>query len=198
MKLNKLLSAAAAVITAFSAVSVFPAGAEGLQGAEEVLSDGAFEYDLIDGCYTIKRCTASIVTEIPASRNGVTINAIGDNAFANCKALEDVTINGSNDIGNYVFSGCSALKNINIDLDEKFNGNNLYRCSSLETINNTDPFNADGSPKPEFLGFIKRNMNNVDDNPLINKYVTYCVKETAKDIIRDSMTDMEKVKAIHD
>jgi hypothetical protein len=83
-------------------------------------------------------------------------------------------------------------------LDEKFNGNNLYRCSSLETINNIDPFNADGSPKPEFLGFIKRNMNNVDDNPLINKYVTYCVKETAKDIIRDSMTDMEKVKAIHD
>lgn len=166
-------------------------------GEKAVCGMGAEELTLPDGKVSIGESAFSDCGNLKKLTISDSAH-IGDNAFANCKALEDVTINGSNDIGNYVFSGCSALKNINIDLDEKFNGNNLYRCSSLETINNTDPFNADGSPKPEFLGFIKRNMNNVDDNPLINKYVTYCVKGTAKDIIRDSMTDMEKVKAIHD
>ena len=70
MKLNKLLSAAAAIAAALSSLAAFPAGAEGLQGPDDVLSDGAFIYDLVDGCYTIKRCTASIVTDLRIGMSG--------------------------------------------------------------------------------------------------------------------------------
>ena len=76
--MNKLLSAAAAFLTAVSVFTAFPVCADELQSAEDVLQDGAFIYEVNDGSYTITKCIASIVTEIPAIRNGVSITAIGE------------------------------------------------------------------------------------------------------------------------
>ena len=48
MKKNKLLSALSAAIMAFSALALPTAYADQLQSAEEVLSDGAFEYETVE------------------------------------------------------------------------------------------------------------------------------------------------------
>lgn len=134
----------------------------------------------------------------------VTINdspKIGTLAFEGCTSLESVSIKGSPELDSFVFFGCNALKNIDIDLSTDFNDPNgtcFAGCFSLETINGENVFNEDGSPKDKYKDFIERNFTSANNNGIINNYVLYRVHQALSECITDDMTEMEKLKAIHD
>lgn len=63
-----------------------------------------------------------------------TVTSVGDSAFAKCKNLTDVSLNGLNEIGYAMFTKCSSLKNIDLTgvtsmMDEAFSG-----CESLVRV----------------------------------------------------------------
>ena len=112
--------------------------------------------------------------------------------------LESVTFNCDPDIDFSTFWDCPSLKNINISLDKDINGQAFYGCHQLMTINGESPIRDDGSIKPEYLDFIKRNFNNADGIGFIDKYTEYCVKKTVSETVTEDMPDIVKVKALHD
>ena len=122
-------------------------------------------------------------------------------AFENCDKLENVTFTGRPTLDGFTFIGCDSLKNIDCDMKQGFNdvnGSCFAGCFSLETINGEQVFNSDGSPVEKYREFIENEFRYSNNNGIINKYVLYRVRETLKEIITDDMTDMEKIKAIHD
>ena len=119
-------------------------------------------------------------------------------AFRSCKQLENVTFEGSAEMDRDVFENCPSLKNINIDINQPFNIQPFKGCTALETINGESPFNEDGSPKDEYKDFIEKNFYDAENNGIINKYVNYRVKELVAETITDDMTDIQKIKALHD
>lgn len=73
-----------------------------------------FTFDSITGTITKYTGTAADV-EVPASIGGVTVKAIGDDAFTNNTALEKVSLPSSvASIGEDAFWSCSSLKRIDI------------------------------------------------------------------------------------
>ena len=135
MKIKKLLAGA---LSAFI-VSVFPSAAvfaDDLEGPEDVLSDGAFEYEIKDGGYIITKCTASIITKIPDIQNGVPVVAIGDEAFAGCSGISELTIPETvKTIGNNAFVSCTSLKKLTLPAGLESLGENAFAgCSMLESV----------------------------------------------------------------
>ena len=112
--------------------------------------------------------------------------------------LEEVTFKGDADIAYSAFWECSSLKNVNISTDQSISGETFNDCPELMTINGESPVNDDGSLKPEYEDFIKSNFKKANNIGFINKYVMYCVKKTVAETVTEDMSDMEKVKAIHD
>lgn len=136
MKLKRLFAAAGAAVICFAA---FPAGAvfaEQPKSAEDILSDGAFEYVVVDGGYKISKCTASIITEIPAVRNGVPVIAIGENAFAGFTGASDLVIPDSiKTIETKAFYGCTTVKSLTLSKNLKSIGDGAFLgCSGIESV----------------------------------------------------------------
>jgi hypothetical protein len=136
MKLNKLISAAAAVFTALSSLASFPAFADDRLSIEQELTDGSFIYEVVDGSYTITKCTATIVKEVPAIRNGVSITAIGDGAFSGCVSISSLELPDSiKSIGNSAFAGCTGLKEITLPARlEKLGEYAFMGCNKLNSV----------------------------------------------------------------
>ena len=109
MKINKfiaMLGAAAMLLPASSALTVSAARNDGL---DDILTDGAFEYLNVDGGYKITKCSATIITKIPAVVNGVPVVSIGENAFATFTGIEDLVIPDSvKTIEKNAFYACAA------------------------------------------------------------------------------------------
>ena len=133
MKISKLLSSAAAVITALTSLAGFTANGEGALSVESELSDGAFAYEVVDGSYTIVKCTATIVTSVPAIRNGVSITAIGDNAFAFCIRIQGIELPTTMFfIGDRAFFHCTDLRVIQMPKTLTTIGESAFEgCTSL-------------------------------------------------------------------
>ena len=136
MKKNKLLSALSAAVMAFSTLALPTAYADQLQSAEEVLSDGAFEYETVDGGYKITKCTASIITEIPSLRNGVAVVEIGKNAFAGFTGVTDLVIPDSvKVIGENAFYGCTNVKTLTLPRNlTTIDDGAFASCTALESV----------------------------------------------------------------
>lgn len=110
---------------------------------------------------TITKCDTSISGDlvIPAEIDGVTVTAIGNNAFYQCNKLTDVTVpesvttignqafyvckklenvticNGVTSIGNGAFGVCTAMTDISIPDSVTSIGNDaFYYCSKLESV----------------------------------------------------------------
>lgn len=138
--LKKIMNKLAAVFAAgVTAVCCLPSGAfaDELQGAEEPLYDGSFYYELNDDhTYTITKCVAITVTEVPSIRNGTAITRIGEGAFANCTGIGGLTIPDSvTEIEKNAFYDCPALKKITLPRKLKSLGDHaFFGCSSLESI----------------------------------------------------------------
>ena len=136
MKISKLLSSAAAVITALTSLAGFPVRAEDALSVESELTDGAFVYEVVDGSYTIVKCTATVVTSVPAVRNGVSITAIGDGAFSGCTGISEIDLPDSiKSIGDNAFVGCSSLQKITFPARLEHLGEFAFMgCSMLTTV----------------------------------------------------------------
>jgi hypothetical protein len=65
-------------------------------------------------------------------------------------------------------------------------------------INGEKVFNNDGSPVEKYRSFIEKSFFDAEKNNIVDKYTMYRVKETVKDTVKDGMSDVQKVKAIHD
>lgn len=112
-KLKKILSltGAAAIFAAFPAMAAYAEP----ESAEDVIQDGSFIYEEVDGGYAVKRCTASIITSFPGIVNGVSIVEIKDGAFADCSALSEINIPSTvKKMGKNTFVGCTSLKKVTI------------------------------------------------------------------------------------
>ena len=113
--INKL---AAVLVAGATALCCLPtvAFADELQGAEDTLYDGSFYYELTpEHTYKITKCTAIIVEEVPAVRNGTAITCIGKGAFAECTGIGSLTIPDSvTTIEENAFYGCPALKKVTL------------------------------------------------------------------------------------
>ena len=59
---------------------------------------------------------------------------VGEDAFANCKALENVYIPKASIMKNRAFSGCSSLKEIQLPMIEEIGSSCFRNCDSLECV----------------------------------------------------------------
>ena len=136
MKISKFIASAAAVLTALSSLACSPAFAEDALSVETELSDGAFVYKVVDVSYTIVKCTATIVTQVPGIRNGVAITAIGDGAFAGCTAISELDLPDSiKSIGDNAFMGCTSLSKLILPERLEHIGEFAFMgCSSLTEL----------------------------------------------------------------
>ena len=77
---------------------------------------------------------------IPATikKNGISypVTGVGDRAFYNCDALENVTFSGNADsIGDYAFYSCDALESVTFSDDVgSIRGLAFYSCDALENV----------------------------------------------------------------
>lgn len=109
MKINKLIAMLGAAMFMLPSASALTASADSKDGPDDILTDGAFEYVNVDGGYMISKCSASIITKIPAVVNGVAVVAIGENAFTSFTGIDDLVIPDSvKSIGKNAFYGCAA------------------------------------------------------------------------------------------
>lgn len=140
MKLNKLLSIAAALILSLGQLSALSAIADS-SAVEDELTDGAFVYEHVDGGYKITSIKSdTIVTEIPTIRNGYAIVEIGDQAFAGNEFIKELTIpNTVKKIGTYAFAGCPSLEKVTLpDSITEIPYAAFASCDNLKEINIPD------------------------------------------------------------
>ena len=142
---------------------------------------------------------------------------IGSYSFMNCKNLASLTLNGAK-TGFNTFQGCTGIKSAevlgntvlgygtfryctaleNIDLDDTVRSDHPFiNCPGLYSINSVKAC-SDGEFAPEIRELVYRHFLGADDVGFMNDYVSYKVNEAVKEIITPDMTDIEKVKAVHD
>ncbi|MCM1132428.1 MAG: leucine-rich repeat domain-containing protein [Ruminococcus flavefaciens] len=141
MMIRKFISALIgfAMLTSFAPISAY--AVEGLQSAEEELTDGVFTYELVNGTYTITKCsTSAIVGTVPELRNGYAVTAIADYAFANCTAIASLEIPDTiTSIGDSAFVSCTSLKKIRLpERIDKISNGMFMGCSLLGEIDIPD------------------------------------------------------------
>lgn len=191
MKLKRILAAfftSAAIM--FTAVPI-TVGADSLQGPSEVISDGSFEYEKVDGGYIIKKCTASIITKIPDVQNGIRIIGIGDEAFSGNGSITELTIPDTiKSIGNYAFLGCTSLKSVTLPKRLETLGENAFAgCTLLESV--TIPDTLGEIPMGAFRKCDHLTEVNIPDNiTKIGSYAFYQCTSLPKITLPDSLVSI--------
>ncbi|MBO4878591.1 MAG: leucine-rich repeat protein [Ruminococcus sp.] len=146
--------------------------------------------------------------------------SIGSNAFMDCDQLSEVSINGA-DVGISAFMRCDALKKLTVSGAAKLNKDAFKGCTSLEDIkligsgysisnsfddcrnlmkiNGKTVFDSKtGDLTPDLKPIVMESFASDDNIGFLNEYVLYHVKKTISEIIEPDMTDMEKIRTIHD
>lgn len=144
MKIKRIVSAAQAFFLLLSCTSLSALAVDNAQVGEK-LTDGTFDYELINGTYTITGCeTTAMFSEIPELRNGYAITAIADNAFANCTMIKELTIPDTiTSIGHMAFAGCTSMTQIKLPSKIKELPQGIFMgCSKLESIDIPDSVNT--------------------------------------------------------
>ena len=145
MRIKNIFSAAMAalMISVISAVPVY--AVDSLQQDSEELNDGTFTYELVNGTYTITKCDErAIVEEVPNFRNGFSVTAIANNAFANCTLISKLVIPDSiKTIGSSAFAGCTSLKEIELPNTIETLSNGIFMgCTQLDSVDIPDSVNT--------------------------------------------------------
>lgn len=124
---------------------------------------------------------------------------VNPRAFRNCSALENAVISGESVLEESCFYDCNALKNITVpDLNISM-VNPAYNCPELIYINNQNVFSAEtGDFTTEMKDFVFENFSGVDNVGFINLYVQAQAEKIVNENISGNMTDMQKVKTLHD
>ena len=123
---------------------------------------------------------------------------IAKNAFNGCNSLKKITINGKPELDDEAFFKCLYLEDLDIDPSAEINGTAFSDCEKLKTINGESIFDEKGEPKKKYVDFIKKNFTGADDCGFVNDYTMYLIKKTVAEVVDDDMSDIQKIKAIHD
>ena len=120
-------------------------------------------------------------------------------AFMDCPSLSEMTFSGETVLDDLSVYGCDSLENVTFS-DCKLTSYNAFRdCPKLYTIDGKTVFDtAKGDFIPEYRDFIFSHFNGSDNVGFINDYVIAQADRIAKEYTNDSMSDMEKVIALHD
>ena len=125
--------------------------------------------------------------------------SVGMNAFQHCDAISKLTISGAAKLGKGAFDDCAALKDIEIIGDDIKLDSGFFNCPNLMTINGKTVFDSStGDFTPEMKPLVTEKFASSDNIGFLNEYIRYHVKKTISEIIKPGMTEMEKVKTIHD
>ncbi|GEM_PF-1536459 len=137
-------------------------------------------------------------------KNLLTVNIlgnapIGNAAFSNCANLKSAVISGKHKLGSGTFMNCKSLSSVSLDTSEPVPFNTFNDCPELYYINNIEVVKKDGSEfAPELEEFVKSSFADADNIGFLNRYYLNKAKAVAKEVTNDSMSDVEKVKALHD
>ncbi len=132
----------------------------------------------------------------------ITINGdakIGNYAFESCTGLKKLELSGKAEVGELAFNGCTELSEVSFDLSNDISGRCFSNCHKLYTINGIEVV-KDGSAEfaPELKDYIMKNWQTVDEVGFIDKFTVNSAKKVVSEVVDDSMTDIQKVKALHD
>lgn len=130
----------------------------------------------------------------------ITINGspeIKESAFVNTEALKNLVIKGEPVLETNAFQ-YSSLENIDVDITKDLYGGAFIDCPNLTSINGEKVFDEDGVPLEKYRNFLKKNFNNSRRNGIVDQYAVYLAKQTVKETVTEDMSDIEKVKVLHD
>ncbi|SEK57185.1 leucine-rich repeat protein [Ruminococcus albus] len=139
------------------------------------------------------------------------VKKIGSYAFRDCTGIISADLNCNTDtkFGSNCFQNCAALENINVsDLDiltKLFNVRVFADCKELRTVNNEAVvIDNENSAEPEFVekyrSVIIENFDAIDDSEIgfFNDFLNAEIKYVVSTNVNDDMSDMEKIKTLHD
>lgn len=152
-----------------------------------------FDKNAVVGDEAFSRCNSLNIVEF---NDGA---SVGPRSFRECKDLTYVDFNGQVDLEVYAFMDCASLENISLDISQNIPGNAFNGCTSLVDINNKPAFSrSTGDFAPEYSDFIRNNFYMAEDVGFINQYAEFQYKKIVEENTDDSMSDIEKVKILHD
>lgn len=120
-------------------------------------------------------------------------------AFMDCNSLTEIIFHGDTVLADLSVFNCDNLVNV-VFTDSQLTSYNAFRnCPKLYTINSEKVFSSEtGDFMPEYKDFIFTHFNGSDNVGFINEYVTARARQIVKEYTNDTMTDIEKVIALHD
>ncbi len=125
--------------------------------------------------------------------------AVGGNAFMENPALETVTLSGKHKIGPNAFSLCTSLESFDFDEEPELAPDSFDGCTKLRTINGIRVVNGDSAGFTEELDdFVRRYFGGAENVGFIDDFVKNKAKEVVAEVTDDTMSDIEKAKALHD
>lgn len=139
-RLGRWMAAAAAAV--LSACLLAPAGsvlAEETESGSNTFDDGTLTYTILNSTeVSVTGCTASAThISIMPEIDGYDVVSIGEEAFANCDALQAVAIpNTVTEIGTGAFYGCTGLTSLTLpDAVTEIESGTFFGCSGLTELN---------------------------------------------------------------
>ncbi len=125
-------------------------------------------------------------------------STVGESAFQNCTSLKNAAVSGSTNLMAKVFDGCPALENVDIGEDVT-SAYSFKNCTSLYKINGIDAYDTKKKDfTPECADLVYKHFSGSDDIGFLNLYVKDKVKDVVAETVTEDMTDIEKVRVLHD
>ena len=120
-------------------------------------------------------------------------------AIYECGSLKELDFGGKTVLADVSIYSCDALENINFNGSEVVSDNSIRNCISLMNIDGAPAFDsATGDFAADKKEFILSHFNGADEVGFVNEYVKAQVEKVVKENVRDGMTDVEKLRIIHD
>lgn len=125
--------------------------------------------------------------------------ALSSYSFRDCKSLKEIVFGGDVQLDYNVFNGCKAVESIILDTTRTINGAAFNGCADLMNIGSEPAFDSKtGDFRADIKDFILTSFNAADDVGFINQYVKSQAEKVVREYTDDSMSDMQKIKILHD
>ena len=124
---------------------------------------------------------------------------ISSSAFTDCTALEKVTLKGKSSVDDYSFDGCNNLTDVSFNLDDNISGRCFNNCPKLLRINGIEVIDESGTEfAPELKDYVMNNCQTADGLAFIDRFTINSAKKIVSEVTDESMTEIEKIKTLHD
>lgn len=124
---------------------------------------------------------------------------ISSYSFRECNSLKTLVSNGTLELEHGAFLNCDSLENITLNTKQKINGLAFNGCVNLMNIGSAPAFDSITNDfREDIKDFVFNNFNNANDVGFINLYVKSQVEKIVEEYTDDSMSDMQKIKVLHD